>query len=57
MSTGKTASAKMAAKNRHLEQMTLEEKIMLPLYLHYRSLELTKNLKAVNEQRPNSKNS
>ncbi|AFM11533.1 hypothetical protein [Turneriella parva] len=54
---GKTASAKLAVKNRQLAEMTLEEKMMLPLYLHYRSLELTKILKATVEQRPNSKNS
>lgn len=57
MSSGKTASAKMAAKIRHLEQMTLEEKLMLPLYLHYRSIELTKNLKASIEHKPHNKNS
>lgn len=46
----------MAAKIRHQEQMTLEEKIMLPLYLHYRSVELTKNLKAPVEHRPHNQN-
>ena len=56
MSVGKTASAKMAAKRDHLEQMTLEDKLMLPLYLHYRSIELTKNLKVSIEHRPHNPN-
>lgn len=47
----------MAVKRDHLEQMTLEEKLMLPLYLHYRSIELTKNLRASIEHRPHNPNS
>lgn len=57
MNAGKTSAAKQAAKKRHLEQLTIEERIMLPLYLHYRSLAMTKYLKASIESGTHHKNS
>gem|GEM_PF-2872742 len=56
MKESKTNTAKQAAKKRHLEQLTIEERIMWPLYLHYRSLAMTEYLKASIESATHQKN-
>lgn len=52
----KTAQAKNTVKQQHLAEMTVEQRLMLPLYLHYRSLALVKEMKASREHRAHHKN-
>ena len=53
---GKTIEAKIAAKRMQIENLTPEERMMLPLYLHYREKELTGAMRPNHERKENTEN-
>jgi hypothetical protein len=57
MSGSATMRAKNAVKRAHLAEMTLRERLMHPLYLHYRNQVIQSALRKSVERTSNQKNS